>query len=101
MIVTEDKISTLPISDYDKGLLKALLIDLEEINHNLPLKASNINIDWIDVHNEYSPERVDPCPDYYGYYRLWQGNKTLGVEMDLETLDYALCLLHNFVIEDE
>ena len=100
MIVTEDKIGTLPISDYDKGLLKALLIDLEEINHNLPLKASNISIDWIDIHNEYSPERVDPCPDYYGYYRLWQGNKTLGVEMDLETLDYALAVLSDIFAND-
>ena len=100
MILTEDKIDTLPISDYDKGLLKALLIDLEEINHNLPLKASNINIVWIDEHTEYSPERVDPCPDYYGMYRLWQGNKTLGVEMDLETLDYVLAVLSDIFVDE-
>ena len=101
MIVIEDKIDTLPISDYEKGLLSALLQDLEEINHNLPLHSPNLELEWIDTHTEYSPERVDPCPDYYGYYRLWQGNKTLGIEMDLDTLDSALCLLYNFVIEDD
>ena len=101
MILTEDKIDTLPISDYDKGLLKALLIDLEEINHSLPLKASNINIVWIDEHTEYSPERVDPCPDYYGMYRLQQGNKTLGVEMDLETLDYVLAVLSDIFVNEQ
>ena len=101
MIVTEDKINMLPISDYDKGLLKALLIDLEEINHSLPLKASNINIVWIDEHTEYSPERTDPCPDYYGMYRLWQGNKTLGVEMDLEILDYVLAVLSDIFVNEQ
>ena len=100
MILIEDKIDTLPISDYDKGLLKALLIDLEEINHSLPLKASNINIVWIDEHTEYSPERVDPCPDYYGMYRLQQGNKTLGVEMDLEILDYVLAVLSDIFVNE-
>lgn len=100
MIVTENNIKDIPISDRDKHLLKALLIDLEEINHNLPLKASDINISWIDVHSQYSPERVDPCPDYYGYYRLWQGNKTLGIEMDLETLDYVLCVLSDIFTND-
>ena len=100
MIVTEDNIKDIPISELDKGLLKALLVDLEEINHNLPLKSDIINIDWIDEHTEYSPERVDPCPDFYGYYRLYQGNKTLGIEMDLEILDYVLCVLSNIFVNE-
>ena len=100
MILIEDKIDTLPISDYDKGLLKALLIDLEEINHSLSLHIFDICIDWIDKHTEYSPERTDPCPDYYGMYRLWQGNKTLGVEMDLETLDYVLAVLSDIFVDE-
>ena len=100
MIVTENNIKDIPISDKDKDLLKALLLDLEEINHNLPLKTYDISIDWIDKHAEYSPERVDPCPDYYGMYRLWQGNKTLGIEMDLEVLDYVLAVL-NDIFEDD
>ena len=101
MIVIENKIDTLPISDYEKGLLSALLQDLEEINHNLPLHSPNLELEWIDTHTEYSPERVDPCPDYYGMYRVWRGDDYIGVEMDLDTLDSALCLLYNFVIEDD
>ena len=101
MIITENKIDTLPISDYDKGLLKALLNDLEEINHNLPLHSPNLELEWIDEHTEYSPEWTDPCPDFYGMYRVWRGDDYIGVEMDLDTLDSALCLLYNFVIEDD
>jgi hypothetical protein len=101
MILTEDKIDTLPISDYDKGLLKSLLIDLEEINHNLSLHSPNLELEWIDEHTYYSPERTDPCPDYYGMYRVWRGDDYIGVEMDLDTLDSALCLLYNFVIGNE
>jgi hypothetical protein len=101
MIITEDKINTLPISDYDKGLLKALLNDLAEINYNLPLDSPNLELEWIDTHTEYSPERTDPCPDYYGMYRVWRGDDYIGVEMDLDTLDSALCLLYSFVIEDD
>jgi hypothetical protein len=100
MIVTENNIENIPISNKDKNLLKALLLDLEEINHNLPLKTYDISLDWIDKHTEYSPERVDPCPDYYGMYRLWQGNKTLGIEMDLEVLDYVLAVLSDIFVDD-
>ena len=101
MKITEESIKSLPISDHKKGLLNALLQDLEEINHNLPLHSPNLELEWIDEHTEYSPERTDPCPDYYGMYRIWRGNNFIGVEMDLDTLDSALCLLYNFVIEDD
>ena len=101
MIITKDKIDTLLISDYDKGLLKALLNDLEEINHNLPLHSPNLELEWIDTHTKYSPERTDPCPDFYGMYRVWRGDDYIGVEMDLDTLDSALCLLYNFVVGNE
>ena len=100
MIVTKYNIKDIPISNKESGLLNSLLIDLEEINHNLPLQMSNINIDWIDEHTKYSPEQVDPCPDYYGMYRLWQDNKTLGIEMDLETLDYVLCVISDIFVND-
>jgi hypothetical protein len=101
MKITEESIKSLPISDYEKRLLNALLQDLKEINHNLPLRSKELYLDWIDTHTEYSPERVDPCPDYYGMYRIWRGDDYIGVEMDLDTLDSALCLLYNFVIEDD
>ena len=101
MKITEESIKSLSISDYEKGILKALLQDLEEINHNLSLKNKELYLDWIEDHTEYSPERTDPCPDYYGMYRVWKGDDYIGVEMDLDTLDSALCLLYNFVIEDD
>ena len=101
MKIIENNIKDIPISDYEKGLLNALLQDLEEINHNLPLHSPNLELEWIDTHTEYSPERTDPCPDYYGMYRIWRGDDYIGVEMDLDTLDSALCLLYNFVIEND
>ena len=99
MIITKNNIKDIPISDKNKSLLNALLQDLEEINNNLP-KTYHISIDWIDKHTKYSPERVDPCPDYYGMYRLWQGDKTLGIEMDLETVDYVLAVLSDIFVND-
>ena len=58
-----------------------------------------IYIIWIDEHTEYSPERIDPCPDYYGMYSVGiEGtNDTIGVEMDIDTLDTSLCLLCGYV----
>ena len=98
MIITESTLDKLP--KKEQNLIVALLSDLEEINHNLSLRSPNIQLDWIDKHTEYPPERTDPCPDYYGMYRVIQGNKVLGVEMDIDTLDTALCLLYNFIIDD-
>lgn len=98
MKVTLKTIKTLPINDRDKDLLEGLLIDLKEINQvsNKP----KIYIEFQDWHNEYSPERTDPCPDYYGYYTIRSETceDLLGVEMDLDTLDTALCLLNNYLV---
>ena len=99
MRINESNIENIPIKE--RALVRALLNDMEEINHNLPLHSPNLELEWIDTHTEYSPERVDPCPDYYGMYRVWRGDDYIGVEMDLDTLDSALCLLYNFVIEDD
>ena len=99
MIITEENINKLP--EKEQGLVKALLIDIDEINYHKPLLSSNIYIDWIDQHTEWSPERTDPCPDYYGMYRIIKSRgETLGVEMTLDDLDMALCLLHNYLICD-
>lgn len=100
MIITEKNIESLPISDYEKGLLKSLLQDLEEMNHNLPLRSKELYLDWIENHTEYSPERTDPCPDFYGMYRVIRNGDVLGVEMTLDELDTSLCLLHNFIVYD-
>ena len=98
MKVTYENIEDLPIDNKDKVILKALLTDIDEIN-NANLKDP-IYIDWEENHTEYSPERTDPCPDFYGTYSLIRSTTKdkLGVEMDLDTLDIALCLLNNYII---
>ena len=81
----------------ERKRLYALLIDVDEANNlleKLNLENRKFYIDWQDYHNEYSSERVDPCPDYYGYYRLKFENNQLeniGLEMNIDTLDTVLC----------
>lgn len=97
MKITIDNYKEVPSSDY--LLLKALLDDVEEINnHCQPEKE--IYIDWQDYHNEYSPERVDPCPDYYGYYSIrWMKNDDMVSHfMTLSELDFYLCFLYSYVV---
>ena len=100
MIVTKETIEKLP--EKEQKLVRALLIDIEEINLNLPDNTNKIYLEWQDWHDEYSPERTDPCPDYYGMYKVRRVDTPdiLGVEMDLETLDIAICLLNNFLVYD-
>ena len=99
MRVTYENVKTLPINDREKRLLRALLLDIDDIN-KMNLKPP-IYIDWQDFHNEYSPERTDPCPDYYGCYTLKSDaleGEIIGVEMTIDMLDDTLCTLSNYVI---
>lgn len=87
--------------EYCRGLLEGLLIDLETLNGILVNKNEEnrvLYIEYINDHTEYSPERTDPCPDYYGMFRLrFESNDdTVGMEMTLDELDFALCVLNNF-----
>lgn len=95
MKVTNETICKLP--EKEQGLVKALLIDIKEIN-DTKVKPE-IYLDWIDQHTEYSPEWTDPCPDYYGMYAIRSEfcGDIIGVEMDIDTLDTCLCLLNNYV----
>ena len=98
MKITEETIYNIP--ENEQPLVVSLLNDLAEINHNLPLHSPNLELEWIDTHTEYSPERTDPCPDYYGMYKLvFEKNpyENVGTEMTIEELDSALCILINFV----
>ena len=95
MIITEESIYNIP--ENEQGLVVALLNDIAEINDHT---HSNLELEWIDKHTEWSPERTDPCPDYYGMYRIKRGNEYLGVEMTLDDLDIALCLLYNYLINE-
>lgn len=83
--------------------IKYLLEDVEEINkvlENNNQEHKKIYIDMQDFHNEYSCERTDPCPDYYGMYTIRFISKdyeTIGDPMTIEELDNAIFILHNFV----
>ena len=87
----------------NRGLLESLLIDLEELNQLLEDKGEayrKLYIDYQDYHNEYSPERTDPCPDYYGLFSLRFEKypyETVGDMMTIEELDNALFVLINFI----
>lgn len=93
MILKEDNINSLP-TKHERDLAKALLKDLEELNKELPKQLS---IEWQDYHNEYSAERTDPCPDYYGMYKIiYDGGEMVGMEMDIDELDTTMCALSEF-----
>lgn len=86
----------------DQSLFEALLFDLEELNNLLADKGQKYRSLYIDIqteHDDYSCERTDPCPDYYGYYRLYCDKNPynqIGIEMTIDELDSALCLLNEF-----
>lgn len=78
----------------EQNLLSVLFDDLDEINQ---YTEDILYIDWQDYHDEYSPERTDPCPDYYGYYTLRFERvlyETVGSQMTIDELDNALCMLY-------
>ena len=100
MKITNENIGNLPISDNEKELLRALLVDLKDINRKSKME---LYIDWIDKHTEYSSEWTDPCPDYYGMYQIKydieESFETIGVEMTLDELDIVLCALYNYIVD--
>lgn len=93
MRINENNISLLP-SNIEKDVIKALLKDLDSFNKMSP---KTLYIDWQDYHNEYSAERTDPCPDYYGAYKLIdeKTNDSISIEMNINELDATLCVLCN------
>lgn len=105
MRVDFENYKEVPKKEHKK--LYSLLIEIEELNgllDKLNLENRKVFIDWQHYHNEYSEERVDPCPDYYGYYRIkFENNKleNVGLEMTLDELDTVLCALINLLEYNE
>lgn len=84
------------IPQDEQLLLSSLFDDLDDVNKYSDKK---LYIDWQHWHDEYSCERTDPCPDYYGYYTLrFKGipEETVGCQMTISELDGALCLLFSY-----
>lgn len=87
-----DKISTY--------YLESLCIDLMELNNELEnsnLYHKRIYLDIQDYHNEYSPERTDPCPDYYGMFSLRFENDNYMIGDYIERLDELDTILFTLV----
>ena len=97
MKITELTLCKVP--RVEQRLLAVLLNDVEEINNN---STKSLYIDWQDYHNEYSPEWIEPCPDFYGYYTLRNnfGNEKIGVEMTIGDLDMVLCTLYEYIVDE-
>ncbi len=88
---------------YCQRLLEVLLVDLAALNVLLIANHEEYRLLYIDYeneHTEYSPERTDPCPDYYGTFTLRFENdpsEKIGPNMELDDLDTMICGLYNFV----
>ena len=67
MKLTKDNIAKINVSDEVK---KSLILDLTDIDEINTISGKDFYINWQDYHDEYSPERTDPCPDYYGYFSI-------------------------------
>lgn len=96
MKITRENYKTI-IPKKEQNLLKSLLDDLDDINKYH--KDNKLYIDWQDYHDEYSCERTDPCPDFYGYYSLKfenLPNETVGTVMTINDLDSTLCILFSY-----
>ena len=107
MKVTKDTLKEIKyIHDFqvlENGIdyLKSLLNDVKDLN-NIVDPNQRIFIDYNDGHTEYSSERTDPCPDYYGMFTLRFENRPhikIGDEMNINELDTVICSLYDFVSE--
>ena len=61
-------------------------------------RENSMFIEYENAHTVYSPERTDPCPDYYGCFTLrWENepSETIGDFMTLDELDTVLCALND------
>ena len=109
MKVTHNNIKDIPYikdrADLEKAkeYLDLLLNDLDSINKYLGSKGYPQKKMFIDIeteHTEYSTERTDPCPDFYGMFQLRferHPNETIGIEMNLDELDTVICALDNYI----
>ena len=96
MNITRENYKTI-IPKKEQNVLKSLLDDLDDINKYH--KDNKLYIDWQDYHDEYSCERTDPCPDFYGYYSVRfenLPNETVGTVMTINDLDSTLCILFSY-----
>lgn len=82
------------------GYLESLCLDLMELNNELEnnnLYHKRLYIDIQDYHDEYSSERTDPCPDYYGMLSLRFENDNCIIGDFIEKLDELDTILFTLI----
>lgn len=84
MQITKENLNLLP--EKERNFVKNLLdYDLQEINS---FNKGVFTLHWQDCHDEYSPERTDPCPDFYGKYDIRKdGKRVMYLPVGLVELD--------------
>ena len=92
------------IPEDEQDYVLQLLKDVENINEDLAIcdmQNRQLVIDFNEKHTEYSVERTDPCPDYYGTYSLrfkYLPEESLCLEMNIGELDTVICAISSFII---
>ena len=90
MQITKENLNLLPEKErvYVNNLLD---YDLQEINY---FNKGIFTLHWQDYHDEYSPERTDPCPDFYGMYDIRKdGKRVMYIPVTLVEVDEYLFFL--------
>lgn len=98
MQVTKENLNLLPEKerDYVKNLLN---YNLEEINS---FHKGVFTLHWQDYHDEYSPERTDPCPDFYGmYYIRKNNNRVMYLPVAFQEINEYLFFLWSILKDNE
>ena len=98
MQVTKENLNLLPEKerDYVKNLLD---YDLQEINS---FNKGVFTIHWQEYHDEYSPERTDPCPDFYGmYYIRKDNNRVMYLPVTFQEINEYLFFLWSILKDNE
>lgn len=97
MQVTKENLNLLP--EKERNFVEDILdYELEEINS---FNKGIFTLHWQEYHDEYSPERTDPCPDFYGmYYIRKNNNRVMYVPVTLQEIDEYLFFLWS-ILKDE
>lgn len=98
MTITTDNYKNI-VPEKDQNIIYSLLLDILELNNSR--EGLNLYLDIQDYHNEYSDERIEPCPDYYGTYSInflaEEGSyNSLVYELSAEELDVAVWSIYKF-----
>lgn len=81
-------------NDVDYAKLHAILQDIEQYNEQR-IFPYNLEAHIVEHHTQYSCERTDPCPDYYGtIYIKWEncGDHIMD-DMNISGLDDVMCAI--------